>query len=89
MKSHRPISLLCPASKVPERLILPMLTTTPIPNYTQHGFRPRHSTTTALLPLSTAIAVGFNQRKPASRTAALAIDFAKAFDSVDHQTLQR
>ena len=66
-----------------------MLTTTLIPNNSQHGFRPMHSTTTALLPLSTAIAVGFNQRKPATRTAALAIDFAKAFDSVDHPTLLR
>ena len=88
-KSYRPISLLCTASKVLERLILTMLTITLIPNYTQHGFRPMHSTTTTLLPLSTAIAVGFNQRKPASRTAALAIDFAKAFDSVDHPTLLR
>ena len=72
-----------------ERLILPFLTTTLFFNHTQHGFRPRHSTTTALLPLSTAAAIGFNQRKPASRTAALAIYFAKAFDSVDHPTLLR
>ena len=48
-----------------------------------------HSTTTALLPLSTMIATGFNQTKPALRTAALAIDFSKAFDSVHHPTLLR
>ena len=88
-KSYRPISLLCPASKVLERLILPHLTATLTPNNTQHGFRSMRSTTTALLPLSTMVAVGFNQQKPASRTAALAIDFAKAFDSVDHPTLLR
>ena len=88
-KSYRPISLLCPASKVLERLILPHLTATLTPNETQHGFRPMHSTTTALLPLATTVATGFNQLKPAARTAALAIDFAKAFDSVDHPTLLR
>ena len=88
-KSYRPISLLCPASKVLERLILPHLSATLTPNSTQHGFRPMHSTTTALLPLSTMVAVGFNQQKPPDRTAALAIDFAKAFDSIDHPTLLR
>ena len=86
-KSYRPISLLCAASKVLERLILPTLNASLTPNRTQHGFRPLHSTTTALLPLTTAIATGFNQNKPATRTAALAIDFSKAFDSIHHPTL--
>ena len=86
-RNYRPISLLCPASKILERLVLPYLTESLAPNRTQHGFRPLHSTTTALLPLSTMIATGFNQRKPASRTATLAIDFSKAFDSVHHPTL--
>jgi len=52
------------------------------PNPTQYGFQPLHSTTTALLPLITAIATGFNQQKPAIQTAAQAIDF-----SVHHPTL--
>ena len=85
-KSHRPISLLCPASKILERLILPHLAALPC-NPTQHGFKPLHSTTTALLPLTTAIAQGFNQPKPPSRTAAIAIDYSKAFDSIHHPTL--
>ena len=88
-KSYRPISLLCPASKVLERLVLPYLTDALPPNHSQHGFRPAHSTTTALLPLATMIATGFNQRKPPSRTAALAVDIAKAFDSVNHTLLLR
>ena len=86
-KSYRPISLLCPASKILEKLLLPFLTSSLPTDPSQHGFKAKHSTTTALLPLSTSIAIGFNQNKPASRTAAVAIDYAKAFDSVDHPTL--
>ena len=85
-KSYRPISLLCPASKILERLILPYLGPLPT-NPTQHGFKSMHSTTTALLPLTTTVAQGFNQHKPAHRTAAVAIDFSKAFDSIHHPTL--
>ena len=71
VRNNRPISLLCPTSKILERLILPYFAESLAPNRTQHGFRPLHYTTTALLPLSTMIAPGFNQRKPTSRTAAL------------------
>ena len=53
----------------------------------QHGFQPRHSTVSALLHLSTAIADGFNLKKPPGRTVAVALDLTKAFDSVDHYTL--
>ena len=35
-----------------------------IPAQDQHGFRHEHSTTSALLQLTTDIAVGFNQSKP-------------------------
>ena len=86
-KSYHPISLLSPTVKILERLILPYLTTSLAVNSTQHGFRPLHSTTTALLPIANAIATGFNQNKPHSRTATIAIDFAKAFDSVNHPLL--
>jgi len=68
-------------------LFLPTLNMALKPNPTQHGSRPLHPTTTALLPLTTAIATGFNQQKPSTRTATLAIDFSKAFDSVRHLTL--
>ena len=34
------------------------------PDPDQHGFRPDHSTTSALLQITTYIAMGFNQRKP-------------------------
>ena len=56
---------------------------------TQHGFRAGRSTTTALLPLAHQIASGFNQNCPPRRTVAMAIDFSKAFDTVNHTALIR
>ena len=47
-----------------ESLILPTINTYLQPAPDQHGFRPDHSTTSALLQLTTDIAMGFNQRKP-------------------------
>ena len=85
--SYRPISLLCPEVKVLERLIYPDLVTHLKPNESQHGFRPRHSTVTALLPLVTQVAEGFNQPKPASRTGLLSVDLSRAFDIVDRVKL--
>ena len=85
--SYRPISLLCPASKVIERLLLPLLVEhLPIAEH-QHGFRHGRSTTSALLPITQQVVFGFNQPKPPLRTIALAIDFSKAFDTVDHNQL--
>ena len=74
--SYRPISLLCPAAKVLEALILPSINEFISPAKDQHGFRPRHSTTPALL-----------QRKPPHRTVCVAIDLMAAFDTVSHDTL--
>jgi hypothetical protein len=70
-----------------ERLLLPQLSAAFIAADFQHDFRPRHSTTTALLPLATHIAVGFNQRYPIHRTVSVAIDISKAFDSVNRYHL--
>ena len=85
--SCRPISLLCPAAKVLEALILPSINEFLSPAKDQHGFRPRHSTSSALLQLSTDIETGFNQRKPPHRTVCVAIDLTAAFDTVSHNTL--
>ena len=84
--SYRPISLLCPAAKVLERLLLPYLDLHLPLSEAQHGFRKNRSTTTALLPLTHQIATGFNQPKPPHRTVAMSLDLSKAFDIVD-QTL--
>ena len=85
--SYRPISLLCPAIKVLERLVLPTLINHLRVVESQHGFRAMRSTTSALLPLSTSIACGFNEKKPPTRTVALTIDFSRAFDTVSHDRL--
>ena len=56
----------------------------------QHGFKPRHSTTSALLFLSARVVSGFNQRKPQySRTIAIAVDILKAFDTVSQRFLNK
>jgi hypothetical protein len=86
-KSYCPISLLSPAIKVLERLLLPFLSDSLPTATTQHGYKPLHSCTTALLPLATKVAVGFNEAKSASRTILVALDLAKAFDAVDHDLL--
>ena len=85
--SYRPISLLAPEVKILERLILPALKSSLLPNDNQHGFRPNRSTITALMPLVTTTALGLNQRKPAARTGLLAVDFSKAFDVVEREKL--
>ena len=62
--SYRPISLLCPAVKILERLVHPIFTKH-LPNAKhQHGFRPFHSTTTALSTLEFYISDSFNQNRP-------------------------
>ena len=85
--SYRPISLLCPEVKVLERLLLPELAQSLTPNRTQHGFRPRHSTVTATIPLVTMIARGFNTPKPAARTGLISVDLSKAFDIIERDKL--
>ena len=85
--SYRPINLLCPASKLLERLVLPSLQSTFRLRDDQHGFWKQRSTTTALLPLVQEVASGFNDRKPPKRTVAATIDLSCAFDTVNHNIL--
>ena len=85
--SYRPISLLCPAVKILERLIKPYLVKAfPLAHH-QHGFRPQRSTILAMLPLTDYIAQGIRQPKPPRRTVVVALDISKAFDRVDHTLL--
>ena len=84
---YRSISLLCPAAKLLESLILPTINTYLQPAPDQHGFRPDHSTISALLQMTTYIAMGFNQRKPPDRTICIAVDLSAAIDTVCHKYL--
>ena len=77
-----PISLLCPGAKVLESMLLHTINKYILPAQDQHGFRCEHSTTLALLQLTTDIAMGFNQRKPPDRTVCVAVDLSVVFDSL-------
>ena len=85
--SYRPISLLCQAAKVMEALMLITVNTHLLSAFVQHGFRHGHSTTSALLQLTSDVATGFNQRKPPHRTICVAVDLTVAFDTVNHNVL--
>ena len=83
----RPIPLLCPAAKVMEALLLPTINIHLLPSADQHGFRPGHSTTSALLQLTSDIVTGFKQRKPTHRTVCVVVDLTAEFDTVNHNVL--
>ena len=85
--SYQPISLLCPAAKVLESLLLPTINKYLLPAQNQYGFRREHSTSSTLLQLTTYIAVGFNQRKPPDRSVCVAVYLSAAFDTVFHNNL--
>ena len=85
--SYRPVSLLCPAIKILERLILPTLDEhLEVPSF-QHGFRKNHSTVTALHDFNKAVTDGFNLNPPPDRTVLVQLDLSKAFDMVNHDKL--
>ena len=84
-KNWRPISLLCPAAKTLEMLLLPKILTHIPFHAAQHGIRPKHSTCTALSTITADISAGFSRKKPAHRTELVEIDLTAAFDNVDHQ----
>ena len=86
-KSYRPISLLSNIAKILERVILNRIQPH-LPNKAyQHGYKKKHSTTTALQQVTHIIASGFNQERPPKRTITIAVDMSRAFDVVNHNKL--
>ena len=85
--SYRPVSLLSPAAKTLEALLLPLVNNAVKLAEHQHGFRKKRSTTTALQSMLDHINNGLNRKKPVHRTVSVAIDLSKAFDTVDHNIL--
>ena len=70
-----------------EAILLPTVNSHLLPSADQHSFPPGHSTTSALLQLTSDIAAGFNQMKPPHRTVCNAVDLTAAFDTVNHNVL--
>ena len=64
-----------------DALLLPTVNSHLLPSAHQH------STTSALLQLTSDIATCFNQRKPPHRTVCVAVDLTAAFDTVNHNVL--
>jgi hypothetical protein len=62
--SFRPISLLCPAAKILEKLLLPFVTESLVPADYQHGFRPMRYIMTALLPITNMIVTMWSTYSP-------------------------
>ena len=81
--SYRPISLLSVIAKTLGNVILPYITQNIPIITTQHGFKTKHSTNTALHNINNTVATGFNQSIPPTRTIAVALDMSKAFDTVN------
>ena len=86
-KNWRQISLLCPAAKMLEKLLLHKILTHIPFHPAQHGFRPKQTTCTLQSTISADIAAGFSRKNQAHRTVLIALDLAAAFDNVDHQHL--
>ena len=90
VSNYRPISLLPVISKIIEKIIATQLTHYLESNFllssTQHGFRPRLSTETALLHVSKHIYEAVEKKEVCLLTLC---DLSKAFDSVSHDILLR
>ena len=88
VKNYRPISLTSLVMKVYERIIVAELLShvrNKI-NPRQHGFLPEKSCESQLIPFTDHLARCINK---ASRTDVVYFDFAKAFDSVNHDIILR
>ena len=87
-KDFRPISILPVLSKIYEKVILKQLfdyiERTSICNSTQSGFRKGYSTQTILLKFRDDIQKALNKNET---TMSVFIDYSKAFDTIQHETL--
>ena len=86
--NYRPISILPIGSKIIEKIIFNQLYEYLITNSllaeSQHGFRPQHSTVTALLEATNNWYLNIDN---GLLNAALFLDLKKAFDMVNHEIL--
>jgi Reverse transcriptase (RNA-dependent DNA polymerase) len=90
LKDYRPISILAALSKALELImrdqIVSFCNERGLIDVFQSGFRPGHSTTTALLKITDDILVELERK---FLTILVLLDFSKAFDTVSHDLLCR
>ena len=86
VENYRPISLTCLPMKIFEYLIRDMLMSKckHLIKDNQHGFLPEKSCLTQLIPFTSDLAYALNS---SSRIDVIYFDFAKAFDSVNHDLI--
>lgn len=88
ISNYRAISILSPLSKILEKCLhsqlLKHLTDNNLLTPTQHGFRPAHSTTTALLSFTNTV---YKALDAGILTSVILLDLSKAFDTVSHSKL--
>ena len=86
VENYRPISLTCLSMKIFEYCIRDLLMSkcAPLLDERQHGFLPNKSCTTQMIPFSSELAFSLNN---SSRIDVIYFDFAKAFDSVNHDLI--
>ena len=86
VSNYRPISLLCIASKIMERIIHEEMTLKVIHlvNRRQHGFLPNKSCATNLVQLMDDVSQSLHKN---IGTDIIYFDFAKAFDTVNHDII--
>ena len=88
VSNYRPISLLCIASKIMERIIHEeiIVKVMPLIDKRQHGFLPNRSCSTNLVQLTDDVAQSLHKN---IGTDIIYFDFAKAFDTVSHDIILR
>ena len=88
MENYRPISVISIVPKIMEKLIYNQLydylINSNILSNSQHGFRPCHSTTTALLVITNR---WYQSMDVGQLNGVVFLDLKKAFDTVDHDIL--
>ena len=86
VSNYRPVSLLCIASKIMEKIIHEelLLKVVPLIDKRQHGFLPNRSCATNLTILIDDITKSLHNN---TGTDIICFDFAKAFDSVSHDLI--
>ena len=88
VSNYRPISIVPAIAKVVERLVQRQLSTYLSDNHllssSQHGFRPHHSTETALLSVTNRI---FSNMDRGHVSLLCLLDLSKCFDVIPHQLL--